>query len=79
MEEVEPITREESGRDNPKSLFWPEELLLTVIPKTRIYTWGYDVDINHIFSSAGQSTVFQHATTLLSDLVDQRTSTQLLM
>lgn len=57
-----------------KGLFWPKELLPKDLPLSRIYTWGYDVDINHIFWSAGQATVFQHSRTLLSHLADVRIS-----
>jgi hypothetical protein len=57
-----------------EGVFWPKELLPKVVPQTRIFTWGYDVDINHLFSSASQATVFQHAGTLLSDLANKRTS-----
>jgi hypothetical protein len=57
-------------------VFWPKELLPRAIPQTRIYTWGYDADINHVFStaSASQATVFQHAGTLLSDIANKRAS-----
>jgi hypothetical protein len=58
-------------------LFWPKDLLPKEFPESRIYSWGYDVDINHIFRSAGQSTVFQHAQILLSDLADVRISEEL--
>lgn len=53
-------------------VFWPKELLPRATPQTRIYTWGYDVDINHVFSNASQATVFQHAGTLLSDIANTR-------
>ena len=53
------------------STFWPQDLLPSVIPDARIFTWGYDADIDG-FGSRSQSTVNQHAVTLLSDLADQR-------
>jgi hypothetical protein len=62
------------AQEKPNALFWPKEMLPAVVPETRIYTWGYDVDINHVFSSASQATVFQHAMSLLSDLDNARTS-----
>lgn len=62
------------AQEKPNTLFWPKEILPAVVPETRIYTWGYDVDINHVFSSASQATVFQHAMSLLSDLDNARTS-----
>lgn len=58
------------------TLFWPKELLPKAIPEARIYTWGYDVDINHVFANAGQATTFQHAATLLSDLANERVSVE---
>lgn len=63
-------SQQTSGGD----VFWPKELLPKVVPQTRIMTWGYDVDINHLFSSASQATVFQHAGSLLLDLANKRTS-----
>jgi hypothetical protein len=55
-------------------VFWPQDLLPSVLPRAKIYTWGYDVDINHIFKSTGQASVFQHAGTLLTDIADERIS-----
>lgn len=57
-------------------LFWPKEILPDRIPETRIYTWGYDVDINHIFGNASQATTFQQAGSLLSDLANERVSAE---
>lgn len=62
--------------DPPGTVFWPKDLLPEVLPEARIYTWGYDVDINHVFTNAGQATNFQHAATLLSDLADERVSVE---
>ena len=52
--------------------FWPQELLPIEHPNIRIFTWGYDVDIDHAFSGASTATVFQHAGNLLSDIADVR-------
>lgn len=54
------------------SLFWPQSLLPAVVPDSQIFTWGYDADVGGIFSSAGQSTIEEHAGSLLSDLADLR-------
>ena len=51
-------------------VFWPSALLPGDLPDTRIYTWGYDADIDDFGSSASQNTVHQHAINLLSDLTD---------
>lgn len=39
-----------STDDEPQTVFWPKELLPKerTIAKSRIFTWGYDVDINHV-------------------------------
>ncbi|KAL8883885.1 MAG: hypothetical protein Q9215_007946 [Flavoplaca cf. flavocitrina] len=52
-------------------VFWPRDLLPNVVHDARILTWGYDADIDG-FGSASQSTIHQHAGSLLSDLADQR-------
>jgi hypothetical protein len=63
-----PVEGQGIGQTGAKTLFWPKELLPQDVPQSRIYTWGYDVDIKHIFSSAGHATTFQHAQSLLLDL-----------
>ncbi|KAK0512960.1 hypothetical protein JMJ35_004977 [Cladonia borealis] len=55
-------------------VFWPRDLLPSRFPDFRIFTWGYDVDIDHAFSGTSTATVFQHAANLLSDLCDVRIS-----
>ena len=71
-EATDSVVSQDSRQNNTETLFWPHKLLPSVIPQSRIYTWGYDVDVNHLFSSASQATVFQHAGSLLSDLADER-------
>ena len=74
--------REENPRKklkkNPRELFhevfWPSDLLPSAIPQGRVLTWGYDVDIAHVFSKTSKASIFQHAETLLSDLVTLRYS-----
>ncbi|KAI9772169.1 MAG: hypothetical protein M1839_002540 [Geoglossum umbratile] len=53
-------------------VLWPRDLLPAVLPDANIYTWGYDVDINHLLTPAGQLSIFQHANGLLSDICDER-------
>ena len=57
------------GKDS-ESLFWPAALLPNELPNARIFTWGYDADIDNLKSSASQNTVLQHALNLLSDVTD---------
>ena len=52
------------------STFWPQDLLPSVIPDTKIFTWGYDANVDGFLSSASQNTTHQHAQNLLSDLAD---------
>ncbi|KAL9607699.1 MAG: hypothetical protein Q9167_007408, partial [Letrouitia subvulpina] len=54
--------------------FWPRHSLPKAVPNTRIFTWGYDADIDGFRASASQNTVHQHAGNLLSDLSDLRTT-----
>ncbi|KAL9016862.1 MAG: hypothetical protein Q9185_005812 [Variospora sp. 1 TL-2023] len=61
-----------SFKKDEGSLFWPQTLLPKVIPEAHIFSWGYDADVGGIFSSAGQSTIHEHAGSLLSDLADLR-------
>lgn len=60
----------------PFEVFWPRDLLPRRFPDFRIFTWGYDVDIDHAFSGTSTATVFQHAANLLSDLSDVRISSE---
>jgi hypothetical protein len=53
-------------------IFWPRDLLPKILPDARVFTWGYDVDIDNTISSASTATVFQQALNLLSDLADVR-------
>jgi len=55
---------------NP-SVFWPRDLLPSLISDVRVLTWGYDADIDG-FGSRSQSSINQHAQSLLSDIADQR-------
>ncbi|KAH8897965.1 hypothetical protein GQ53DRAFT_837684 [Thozetella sp. PMI_491] len=59
-------------RDDDSNIHWPRDLLPKLMPSARIFTWGYDVDIAKLFSSTSTASVFQHASTLLSDISDSR-------
>lgn len=60
----------ESSDQSSHGIFWPAALLPEVVPDTRIWTWGYDADIDGFWSPASQNTVSQHATNVLSDIAD---------
>ena len=66
-----PSIRKETPSSTSK-IFWPQDLLPAEYPNFRVFTWGYDVDIDHAFSGAATATVFQHALNLLSDIADAR-------
>ena len=63
---------ESSGLSAAEAVFWPETLLPSIIPSARIFTWGYDADVNGWLSSASQNNIHQHASNLLVDLSDLR-------
>ena len=70
-----PTTDTEPTVVENSSVFWPQDLLRVAIPDVRIYTWGYDADINSL-SSSSRNTIHQHARNLLSDLVDLRAESE---
>ena len=43
------------------AVYWPQSLLPMVIPDVKIFTYGYDADIDGFLSGAGQNTINQHA------------------
>ncbi|KAG8527833.1 uncharacterized protein KY384_006749 [Bacidia gigantensis] len=57
------------GKDLFHEVFWPRDLLPKVFPNARVLTWGYDVQIEQLFSATSQASIFHHAETLLADLV----------
>ena len=52
----------------PKKPFWPKDLLPEVLKSVRIFSFGYDADIERFMSSAGQNSVQNHGANLLNDL-----------
>ncbi|KAL8859328.1 MAG: hypothetical protein Q9178_004266 [Gyalolechia marmorata] len=55
---------------------WPKVLLPQAIPNARIITYGYDADVVHWTSTAGQNTTREHAQNLVNDLCNHRTRTK---
>jgi hypothetical protein len=55
---------------HPGEVFWPETILPAVLPETRIFTWGYDADVDTFNTSVGHNTVEQHANDLLTDIAN---------
>ncbi|KAL8644302.1 MAG: hypothetical protein Q9226_007835, partial [Calogaya cf. arnoldii] len=64
----EPVTTPNTAQT---TVLWPRDLLPNLVHDARIFTWGYDADIDGL-GSASQSTIHQHAGSLLSDIADQR-------
>jgi hypothetical protein len=54
----------------PGEVFWPEAILPSVLPETRIFTWGYDADVDAFNTSVGHNNVEQHANDLLVDVAN---------
>ncbi|KAI0596694.1 hypothetical protein F4775DRAFT_282821 [Biscogniauxia sp. FL1348] len=48
--------------------FWPKDLLPNELKNVRIYSFGYDADIEKFMSSAGKNSVHDHGANLLNDL-----------
>ncbi|KAH7073935.1 Alpha/Beta hydrolase protein [Paraphoma chrysanthemicola] len=57
------------------SVFWPRDLLAIDLPKTRIFTFGYDADVARLFRTAGSNTIRDHGKSLAQDLAVRRTTT----
>lgn len=56
---------------------WLRDLLPSHIPNARILSWGYDANTHSISSSSAQY-LYDHATTLVSDLCLERRLTKVL-
>lgn len=54
-------------------VYWPTDLLPQELPETRVLTFGYDADVTNVevkklfFGPVGQSTLRNHATTLVCE------------
>ena len=59
----------ESVKDSKKP-FWPEDFLPKVAPNARIFSFGYDADVERFMSAVSLNTVHQHGRNLLNDLCD---------
>lgn len=49
-------------------IFWPKDLLRQVIPNARIYSFGYDANVEKFMASAGLNSVHEHGHSLLNEL-----------
>ncbi|OKL64272.1 hypothetical protein UA08_00936 [Talaromyces atroroseus] len=56
---------------NEDGVFWPRDLLPDVIKDANVFTWGYNADIDSLFTAASQNTVKQYAENLLADIADR--------
>ena len=71
-EEPTPKKARKNARTEARNIHWPRDLLPKICPQARVMTWGYDVQIERVFASSSQSTIFEHSDTLLQDLVGYR-------
>ncbi|KAI9685622.1 MAG: hypothetical protein M1822_004480 [Bathelium mastoideum] len=60
-----------SLKNDEKRVFWPRDLLRPVLGNVKIFTWGYDADVDGFFSTSSQNTISQHANGLLGDVADE--------
>jgi hypothetical protein len=65
--------REKSWSAGPVN--WLRDFLPKEIPNSRIMSWGYDAR-THSFSQIGGKYIYDHGTTLISDLCLKRASTK---
>ncbi|KAF8249568.1 hypothetical protein K440DRAFT_676224 [Wilcoxina mikolae CBS 423.85] len=55
--------------DTPEEVFWPEDLLATDLPNTRILTYGYDSRASRFFAGASSKNgILEHGRDLLDSL-----------
>lgn len=52
----------------PQSIFWPADLLPSVIPESRIITYGYDAKLMEIFQSVSQNSLYAISRELINDI-----------
>ena len=60
--------------DEKSGTHWPSDLLSKDFPDARIFTWGYDANVAGFLQQAGGSRITNHAETLVSDIVGERSS-----
>lgn len=68
------VSDQRSTPFTPDSMFWPRALLPDVVPNARIFTWGYDADVDGFLSPASQNRIHEHAGNLLVDLSNLRST-----
>jgi hypothetical protein len=66
-----PSSENKSTEFRTNDAFWPKDLLATQMKNARVYTWGYEADVAKAFDFASQSSIYEHAKQLLSDLADE--------
>jgi hypothetical protein len=51
-----------------QNIFWPADLLPSVIPESRIITYGYDAKLIEIFQSVSQNSLYAISRELINDI-----------
>ena len=64
--------QKDHGKITGQETIWPKDLLPKDVPEARIITWGYDADAVRFFNKTSQSSVMNHAKSLLTDLISKR-------
>ncbi|KAK6851000.1 alpha/beta-Hydrolase [Apiospora arundinis] len=61
--------RDEKGAS--KEVFWPRDLLPTIVRNVRIISFGFDADVEKFMGAASLNTIHQHSRNLLNTMCDQ--------
>ncbi|KAK7976268.1 hypothetical protein PG989_014731 [Apiospora arundinis] len=61
--------RDEKGAS--KGVFWPRDLLPTIVRNVRIISFGFDADVEKFMGAASLNTIHQHSRNLLNTMCDQ--------
>lgn len=64
----------ETLTENSNVTFWLQDLLPSVLPSARVFTWGYDANVSQFVSPTSNLSISQQAETFLSDLANVRTT-----
>lgn len=64
--------RQSTWTHKPSGTFWPRDLLIQVIPRSRILAFGYDADYGHVWTPVSSNCVRNHARNFIKELVTMR-------
>jgi hypothetical protein len=61
-------TAKQKGQELSRDVFWPRDLLPSVVPQSRIITYGYDARLLEIFQSVSQNSLYAISRELINDI-----------